>query len=234
MKYFWIVGFISLSFSAFGAEIDNWIYLSTKQDIQQADPLSTHVSIRYLPIEDYPMLDKFRNVKEIDLACQEGTFATDDKLKALASLNFKNLNDIVLTNCRLITDEGISALVKIQSLKELGLEGTTVSDASLETIATKMRLSGVDISNCSKITLKGLQKLATCESLQEISFSANELTQNEILNLFDSFRKVNWCQIVDPQNKLDKKILKAKAAEKNFSLVIKATGALQDTFEIKN
>jgi hypothetical protein len=83
-----------------------------------------------------------------------------------------------------------------------------------------MRLAGVSVDNCKMVTLKGLNRLAASKNLTEISFSANDLTESEILGLFDSFRKVKYCYILDPQKRLDEKVLQAEATKKKFYLTV--------------
>jgi len=204
--------------------------LSTRRDIQKAKPGVEDIDIWNLPIQDYPLLAKFKSVKQIGLDCSEGTFATDEKLKALAALSLTNVTDIILTNCRLITDKGIRALSKIRSLKGLGLEGTSITDAALKTMASEMQLSGVNVANCDGLTMTGLRTLATSKTLKEISFSADKLTQDEVLEPINLFRNITWCGIVDPHNKLDVKTIKEKGVEKNIRIVVMKTGALQDTY----
>jgi hypothetical protein len=204
--------------------------LSTKSDIQSANQDAKHIDIWHLPVEDYPLLSKFHQVYEIDLASREGVFATDAKMKALSELGFTNVAQIVLLNCRLITDKGIRYLARIPSLRGLGLEGTAITDAGCQEIASDMHLTSVDIANCPQITRKGIDALAASASLQEITFSADNLSQEEVLKVIASFKSVTWCEIVDLQHKLDWNAIRTTGAEKRIHTVVKATGALQDAY----
>jgi hypothetical protein len=162
------------------------------------------------------------------LFSREGTFATDEKLKALADIRFTNLIYIDLNNCQLVTDKGIEALSQIQSLKQLQLEGTAITDAACFQMATNMALTVVNVANCSGVTKAGLSSLAKSESLQEFRFSIDGLTQNEVLALIDSFRSIAWCEIIDPAEKLDATTIKKKGTEKKIQATVRPTGALQD------
>src|SRR5258706_9165854 len=104
--------------------------LSHRKEILAAKSTLDSIDIWKLPLEDYPLLKKFAGVKRIWLSSREGTFVTDESLRALANLNFTNLLYINLNNCRLVTDNGIRALSKIKSLKELQLEGTAITDVA--------------------------------------------------------------------------------------------------------
>ncbi len=204
--------------------------ISTSDDILKTDHNAENIDIWNLPIQDYSLLAKFTMVKYIMLDSSEGVFATNDKLKALAALNLTNVISISLLNCRLITDEGIRSLSTIRSLKRLGLEGTLVTDAGCEAMASKMQLIGISVANCPDVTLKGLKLLAASESLQEFSFSSNKLSQDEVLDLINSFKNVTWCQIVDPQQRLDIIKIKKLGEGKNVHIIVKPTGALQDKY----
>ena len=97
--------------------------LSNKTDISRASSSAKAIDIWKLPIGDYPLLRKFTNVEDILLDSEEGTFATDEKLKALSKLGFTNLLGISIFNGRLITDDGITALSGIHSLHGLRSRG---------------------------------------------------------------------------------------------------------------
>ena len=212
--------------TAFGGDYAEPIY--TERDIQRARSNLDEIDIRNLALKDYPLLSKFTGVKRIRVSSIEGTSATDEKLKALGALNLTNIIDISLLNCQLVTDEGIRALAKIRSVKMLQLEGTAITDAALEIMASQMRLTGVNVANCSGVTAKGLKALTSSDTLQEFGFSADNVTQDEVMNLIASFKKVTWCSIVDLSNKLDSNALRIKGAERKIHVAVTPTGSLQD------
>jgi hypothetical protein len=202
--------------------------LSSRWSIGAAGAKTEEIDIRDLPLDDYPLLTKFRSVRYIYLNNYIGSGTTDSNLSALAEVGFTNLECIMLLNCWRVTDEGIHALVRISSLKELALEGTGITDSALEIAATKMHLTGINIANCSRITLKGLRSLANSETLRDLGFSLNDVTEAEVLSLIASFKKVGRLEIVDPQSKLDKGKIQTKGADRGIQIVIRRTGALQD------
>jgi len=202
--------------------------LLTRRDVELASPGCKDIDIRYLPAQDYPLLAKFKQVYQISFFCPEGTFATDEKMKLLAGLAFTNLSQINLLNCRLVDDDGIRALVPIRSLRSLGLEGTSITDAACELIGSKMSLTGIDVANCPHLSLNGLKSLTNSHELQEISFSADAMTGEQLLELLGSFKHLKWCSIVDQEGRLSSTTIIQKAAELNIQLVLRKTGALQD------
>ena len=208
--------------------------LSTARDIQLAKADVEYIDIWNLSIKDYPLLAKFTRVKAIVLSCQEGTFATDEKLMALAALDLTNVTAIPMVNCRLITDKGIRALARIQSLKVLQLEGTAITDISCDVMSAQMRLTGVDVANCNGVTLKGLKALISSSTLNGMSFSSDILTQEEVLDLVASFKNVTRCAIVDPQGKLDADAMKKMGTERRVFIDVRRGGALQESYGITN
>lgn len=216
---------ITLFSTAFGAQPE---FLFSKEDIERAKSNIKSAYIDQLPLEYYPLLAKFTQLRQISLYSADRTLATDEKLKSLARLNLTNLADITLLNCRRITDEGILALSTIRSLKSVQLEGTSISDKGLGVLATNTHVSGVNVANCNGVTLNGLQSLATSEFLEDVTFSARQLSNDDILKLFILFKHLKWCEIIDPSGRLDTATLKKTAADRGFRLLIKSTGALQD------
>jgi hypothetical protein len=202
--------------------------LSNKKEIRAAKPTLTSIDIRDLPLEDYSFLSKFTNVKKIYMTGWENSFVTDEKLNALAGIGFTNLIYIGLNNCQMVTDKGIAALSKIRSLKELTLEGTAITDTACDVMSSQMSLEMVNIANCPGVTLKGLEKVARSNTLNYFSFSSDKLTEKEVLALIDSFKSINWCEIVDTQGKINADAIKEKAKERNIHISVQPTGALQE------
>lgn len=191
-------------------------YLSSRRDIYFTSASHKILDIGDLPIEDYPLLVKFKRVVNIRLPSREGHFATDDKLRVLATLGLTNLASITLENARLITDVGIRALSPIQSLKVIGVEGSAITDAACGAMASERHLTCVSVMKCNGVTLKGLQTLAISDNLTELNFSTDNLTQKEVLDLLASFKNIKWCGIDDPQRKLDANAIKAKGTERGM------------------
>ncbi len=202
--------------------------LSNRGEIRAAKATIESIDIWNLPLEDFPLLAKFKGLKRIRLVSEEGTLTTDQKLKALADVGFTNLTYIDLNNCQLVTDNGIEALSRIQSLKELTLEGTRITDTACDLMCSKMSLTVANIANCPSVTLEGIAELGRSNTLHLFQFSSDKLTQPEVLKLIESFNSIKWCEIVDLQGKLDANIFKAKGKEKNIHISVRRTGALQD------
>jgi hypothetical protein len=202
--------------------------LSNSKDIRSAKSTLDSIDIWNLPLVDFPLLSKFTGLKQVRLWSKEGTFVTDEKLQALAVIGFTNLIYINLNNCQLVTDNGIKALSQIHSLRQLILEGTAITDAACDIMATQMSLTSAQISNCSGITKTGIEELARSKTLQYFSFSSDKLTQQEVLTLIDSFKSVTWCEIVDLEGKLNVSAIKAKGKALGIHVSVRRTGALQE------
>lgn len=204
--------------------------LPSKSAIERTKADADYIDIAKLPLKDYPLLKKFPGVKMITLDSEEGTFATDEKLSALAALGLTNLTAISLINCRLVTDHGIAALLEIKSLTNIGLEGTAITDTACELMASRLRLTGVDLANCKGVTPKGIKALAVTDTITDFEFSLGSMSQQEVLELIESFKNMKWCWIVDPQGRLEGKPIKEKAAVRKIRVDLRRTGALQDKY----
>lgn len=202
--------------------------LTCPQDIHRAPAETDRIRIPCLPLECYPLLVKFRHLKDVDFYSGNGTGGTDAKLAALANMGFTELSGITLLNCPLVTDIGIQHLAKMRSLKWVGMEGASITDTALETMASNMTLTAVNVANCTQVTRNGLLKLAVSNTLREISFSGDNLSQEDVVQLLEAFRTVEWCSIVDRTGKFNAGMLEMLAQGKGLRLVIRRTGALQD------
>jgi len=202
------------------------VHIQSKRDILAAAVDTDDILIPALPLQDYPLLSKFRHLRQVSFYTPDGTGGSDEKLKALAAVDLPDLKDIGLLNCPSVTDTGIQAIVKIRSLRELQLEGTSVSDQGCVTMADQMTLQGINVANCARVTKNGISTLAKSPTITGMGFSADNLSQHEVEQLIESFTHVNWCQIVDLIGNLDESALKAKGAQKRITVVVMPYGAL--------
>jgi hypothetical protein len=134
---------------------------------------------------------------------------------------------ISLLDCPNVTDEGIRAIASFPSLRGLQLEGTSITDAGLEIMATKLKLTGVNVANCKGVTRKGIYSVALTPSLEQFTFSGDDWTQEQLIELIDSFKNVKWCSIVDPQKRLDAELLRAGGKARGIQIAISKAGALE-------
>lgn len=202
--------------------------LSSRQDVEQAPADTEMVYLPFLPVQEYPLLSKFEQLWQIHFFDEGGKGADDQRLEALSRLKLPNLKDISLLNCPMVTDQGISALTAIKSLKDLQLEGTSITDISIPVLSSKMQLDGLDIANCKWITFKGLSELAASDRFHSLEFSADGLTQAQLLELVDSFKpNLTHVEIVDQNGQLNVNKLKEVARVHGTQLVVRKEGALQ-------
>ncbi len=203
--------------------------LTSAGDISRASKDTEQIVIGLLPVGDYPQLAKFQKLKDVSFFTTDGTGANDEKLRALSKVRFTNLQGVLLLNCPKVTDEGIRHLSQIASLKWLGLEGTSITDESLEIMSKNMKLTGVNVANCSSLTVIGLLKLAESETLQSFTFPAESLTQEDVARLIGKFKaNLKWPAVVDLGGKLNASQLESLAQRRGFSLNVRRTGAMQD------
>lgn len=193
-------------------------HLTSRRDIEYAPRSETHVTVLGLTTADFPALSKFRELYEFDL---DGG-GTDDQLEALARIGFTNLTEVVLTACPKVTDKGITSLLRVSTLKGLGLRGTSVGDAGCREIASKMTLKYINLPNCRLVTVDGLLALAQSETIEYMGFSLGELTQGDLLHIITAARRVNQIEVDivgDADKRLDIPRLRNAAQSKNISLL---------------
>jgi len=139
-----------------------------------------HAVISDLPVQKIPELTKIHALFTVYFT---GRGATDEKLKALTQLRFTNLACVVFTDCHLVTDRGIEHLAQIPTLDRLGLRQMSVTDAACDTMARRMRLTGVNMPGCTNVTVNGLLKMAQSETMESLGFSVGQMTQEDLLRL---------------------------------------------------
>lgn len=211
--------------------------LTSERDIAKAPPSTHSITMATLPIELYPKLRKFYALKYIKLFKRGATGATDEKLRVLASLGFTNLQEMTLFGSRLVTDEGIKSLSKVKSLRVLVLEGTAITDEGAKHIASEMALSGVGVRNIKGITSTGLKALISARSLKSLTFSADQASQTDIIELIDvAGPNMKRIEISDPPGKLREDLLRSKGAERNIkvSVLTKDEAASSPELLLKN
>lgn len=210
------------------------LVLESEKDIKEASADADEIWISTLPIEAYPLLAKFTKIRRIDFYNRNGMGANDRRLHALALLNFPALKDVSLLNCPAVTDDGITALSRFASLKELQLEGASITDAGVQVLVEKVSGAGVNVANCGGVTFKGLLMLASSSTANGMGFSTENVNQAQILEIINSLKpNMKECQIVDRKKKLDESVVKQAAKARGvkfFGLARK--GALQEMNEV--
>jgi hypothetical protein len=208
--------------------------LRTAEDIERAPAETEMLSVGALPLADFSRLERFDNVRQLKFYQSDGTGASDAKLKALASMSFPKLRDVSLLNCPFVTDLGLVALTNIPSIELLQLEGTSISDQSLEIIAAHLHLKGINVANCTNVTFDGISALAEVSSLRELTFSSDNLTQDQVISLISRMKEVQWCSIVDRAGTLDEDAIKRAAGSQMKSISVSRKGALQTMKEAQD
>ena len=156
---------------------------------------TTQLELSWLKGKDFPALKKFHKLETVTF--RRGN-ATDEKLETLAQLGFTNLQSISTPNCWLITDRGIEALTRIPTLRGLNLRGTPITDRSVETITTKMRLEWVHLCKCTNVTARSLLKVVQTQPLRYLSFSCENLTEADVIEVLEAAPTLKECDICLP------------------------------------
>ena len=201
--------------------------LRSHGDITRAAVETDNIWIAKLPIEDYPELAKFTNLKRVHFHLQEGTGADDSKLLALSRVGLTNLFDVDLLNCPRVTDRGIEYLAQLPALRYLQLEGTSTGDGACKVLASKRSVTGVNVAHCTNVTLTGIIELAHSDTLDELSFSFRGLSMQDVMRVISELRHAKWCEIVDPEGEVDADAVKRAGDARGVKIVLHAQGALR-------
>jgi hypothetical protein len=223
-KIVWIVGVVILMFIAaivcVGLLAGCGSHPPTpdsRTDILLTSAAQTHLDLRSLPVSDFPALTKFQKLREVQMPFGSGT---DEKLRALAELKLPSLECVVVIDSPGVTDHGVAALGKMQSLTAVGLRGTSMTDAGIETLRRLPKLKSVSLAGSVKITFDGVLRLAKLETLEEFSFPAGDLSQAEVLELIRATPSVKHLQISEPkEERLDLPALRNAAKAKGMMLL---------------
>jgi len=200
--------------------------VSSVGELQKLTPATPLLNIAKLPTNAYPELRKFTNLLSLDFYATDGLGATDVKLHALANAGTGNVKGIVLLNCASVTDNGVEALARARSLQWLQLEGTSISDESLEVIASQMNLTGLNVAR-TKVTLNGVETLGKAASLRELTFSCQGEVSAKVCEVIHKCKQVKHIEIVDVSAQLDTNAVGQCARDVGVEVIVRNKGALQ-------
>jgi hypothetical protein len=114
------------------------------------------------------------SLTKVDLWCSEDL--TDEGLRAVVKL--ESLTS--LSGCPLVTDEGLRAVTGLESLTELNLSWCSlVTDNGLRAVAELKSLTNLDLWGCSLVTDNGLQAVAELKSLEHLDLVGCSLVTDE-------------------------------------------------------
>jgi hypothetical protein len=190
---------------------------SSKTDILLTSSTQTQLDLRSLPASDFPALSKFHKLREVQMPFGSGT---DEKLRALTELKLPSLECVVVIDSPGVTDHGVASLGKVKSLTAVGLRGTSMTDAGIETLRSLPKLKSVSLDGSINISIQGLLSLAKLETLEELSFPAGNIQQAELLELIRATPRVKHLQISEPnEERLDLPALRNAAKAKGMTLL---------------
>jgi hypothetical protein len=120
--------------------------------------------------EDLNKLDK--PVIQVNLRdCRE----LSDTGLAEIIIAFPSLEDLILTGCEKITDDGLAMLKGHECLKILRLHNTLISDLGVEHL-TDVRLDVLDLDRCQGLTDEGLRHIGLIRTLRELYIQLTSIT----------------------------------------------------------
>ena len=94
------------------------------------------------------------------------------------------------TNVALFSDDALAAVIDLPEVRQIGLSGTAITDASASTLATSHQLDTLVLANTA-LTDSGLVRLSSCQRLQTLDVSQTLVTQSGISTLRKNLPKLN-------------------------------------------
>lgn len=138
-----------------------------------------HADISEVDIENFPALEKLHALFTVYF---DGKGATDEKLKALAQLQFTNLAGVAFNDCPLVTDKGIAYVSQIAAITNWALIDQSISDMACATIVDKIRLHDVSMFG-AKVSINGLLTVAHSSTIESLGFSAVKMSQADFIKI---------------------------------------------------
>lgn len=164
--------------------------VTSVSDIESLDPKTTGSIVgRGLSDDDIPSLAKLNRLQMLFL--NHGDAAgelklTDSGLLALSETELPALRYIGLSYSKSITDDGMLAISKISTLRQIIIDGLPeITDKSLEYLAKMPHLEELFLRGCPGITDDGIQLLRTYPSLRWVmlggmNFGSSQETKEHI------------------------------------------------------
>jgi hypothetical protein len=200
--------------------------LSSSFDIMLASADVKEIAIADLPIIDYLKLSKFKDLKVIHFYKQGRVCGTDEKLHALTNLLFSQLEGVDLLKSSAVSDSGIEYLMNFKSLQWLQLEGTSITDKSLEILAKRSNIFGLNVA-FSHSTVVGLKSLSDLHSLKELTFSTENDVTATVCEVFENCRQLEHVEIIDKKKMLNQSLIQDCAKRLGIHVFFREKGALE-------
>jgi len=201
--------------------------VNSAEQIKNTPAETTMLSIRSLDIRQYKDLTKFHQVTRIDMSNPRGGFITDGHLTEMVKYLDSEVKDINLAGNSNVTDQGVKALLRGYPLAYLKLDGTAITDESLQAVRTHPQMKGLNISGCEMISTAALRECLVSGTL-DLGFSIAHLSPAE----WDALAREKWragqftiiVQGHPPFTADLTKMLKDKASQGCFITVCKEVG----------
>ena len=130
---------------------------------ENSDGAIVDIDLSDRPLNDQ-LIEALASLPELSVLRLRRTSISDEQLGQLASLKLRMI-DLRNTN---ITDAGLTHLAQIQSLVDIQLEKSKVTDVGIQKLA-ELDLKSFNANYCTSISNRSLAILAAMPSLEQIS-----------------------------------------------------------------
>jgi len=172
--------------------------VDSKKDVERLAVSEPIVRARTLPDEDIASLARLRQLEQLDFDSGYASYEakiTDNGLIRLAQLNLPRLKSLSLGHCSNITDRGLFAVSRMQTLTDLMLwYCPEITDAGLEHVSKMPKLKWLSLMGCPHVTDAGMPALLAMTNLTAVDLRGCPAITDSGLEHLGA--KTNWQTIM--------------------------------------
>lgn len=189
-------------------------------EIRWAPASEYMVSVVDLPIQDYPKLQKFSGLKHLQISGEKRP-VTDKEIRAVGHLQFPQLMQVSLAQCRNVTDDGVQSLTNLPSIQGLHLRAVGITDRGMQVLAARFpNLKSINVEQCRSVTEEGFLDLTISSTINSVVMSQDPFSQQQIERIITMVPNVTWWTISDPRHQLNHESLRQLGDAKNLTIQV--------------
>lgn len=193
----------------------------SKRDIFWTRASEYMVVIGSLPLNDWPKLEKFPGLTDIEIAGEVAPQIDDSHLRVLSQLKLPKLRNVSLANCQKVTDRGLETFTNFPSISGFRLVGASITDKGMRILTTEFpKLGGINVQQCRSITPAGFMTLTNSTTIKDVGLSLDPLSQEQIENIISNVRNVTWWTIDDPLHHLNHTTLQKLGESRKITIQV--------------
>ena len=138
--------------------------------------------------QGFEQIHELKNIERLELRL---TSVDDQALDVIS--NFPKLNYLELTECRLLTETGISKIGKLTNLATLDLLETKTTDTAMAALSSLSKLTELNLE-ATKISNKSVDSLLKLKELARLNINGTRL-DDEAASRLKELPKLVWISV---------------------------------------